>query len=116
MKLTVVGCSGSLSSPSTQIASAGHANAQSSHPMHFSSPFSWRFRRCRPVCARSGIGAMTFGYSSVLSGRNVCLKTVAIPFKTAPLSFQKRSRGPSRREASLIGSAPSGEVLAVPAG
>ena len=57
-----------LFAPSTRIASAGHAHAQSSQPTHFSRPSGWRFSWWRPW-NRSSVGALTSGYSTVKRGR-----------------------------------------------
>ena len=43
---------------------AGQTPAQSSQPMHFSIPSSYRLRTWRP-CSRSGLGIFSFGYSVV---------------------------------------------------
>src|SRR3954467_3901694 len=52
------------------IASAGHAHAHSSQPMHFSSPSGQRLSWCRPW-NRGAVGFFSKGYCSVTTFLNM---------------------------------------------
>src|SRR3954452_22158048 len=60
------------------MASAGHAQAQSSHPMHFSSPSGHRFSWWRPW-KRGAVGFFSNGYCSVTTLRNIVRKVTPNP-------------------------------------
>src|SRR5262245_23758435 len=58
--------------------SAGHAAAQSEQPTHFSSPFSWRWSRCRPR-KRGYTGRLYSGYCCVIGLPKSCRNVTANP-------------------------------------
>src|SRR3954447_14728832 len=60
------------------MASAGHAHAHSSQPMHFSSPSGQRFSWCRPW-NRGAVGFFSNGYCSVNTFRNMVRKVTPNP-------------------------------------
>src|SRR5262252_769245 len=60
------------------MASAGQAQAQSSQPIHFSSPSGQRFSWCRPW-NRGAVGCTTSGYWTVSTFRNICRKVTPKP-------------------------------------
>src|SRR5699024_4995567 len=61
------------------MASAGQAQAHSSHPMHFSSPSAHRFSWCLPW-KRGAVGRLTSGYSTVGTFVNMVWKVTPNPF------------------------------------
>src|SRR6516162_10976749 len=60
------------------MASAGHAQAHSSHPMHFSSPSGHRLSWWWPW-NRGAVGFLTSGYSMVSTLRNISVKVTPNP-------------------------------------
>src|SRR6516225_6671859 len=60
------------------MASAGHAQAHSSHPMHFSSPSGHRLSWWWPW-NRGAVGFLTSGYSMVSTFRNISVKVTPNP-------------------------------------
>src|SRR5258707_14456212 len=60
------------------MASAGHAHAQSSQPMHFSSPSGHLFSWCRPW-KRGAVGRFSSGYWTVSTFLNICRKVTPKP-------------------------------------
>src|SRR5665811_2031700 len=60
------------------MASAGQAQAHSSHPMHFSRPSGCRLSWWRPWY-RGWVGRLTSGYSSVSSVRNIVANVTPKP-------------------------------------
>src|SRR5438874_832347 len=70
--------SGVFSAATTRMQSAGQAAAQSEHPTHFSSPFSYRCSLWRPR-KRGYTGRLYSGYCCVIGFLNNCLKVTAKP-------------------------------------
>src|SRR5512133_501401 len=60
------------------MASAGHAHAHNSQPMHFSSPSGWRLSTCRPW-NRGAVGRFSSGYCSVVTFLNIVEKVTPKP-------------------------------------
>src|SRR6478752_3184860 len=60
------------------MASAGHAHAHSSQPMHFSSPSGQRLSWCRPW-NRGAVAFFSNGYSSVTTFLNIVRKVTPKP-------------------------------------
>src|SRR5690242_2013589 len=60
------------------MASAGQAQAHSSHPTHFSSPSGCRLSTCRPWY-RGAVGFFSSGYSSVVTFLNIVRKVTPNP-------------------------------------
>src|SRR3954453_4454975 len=60
------------------MASAGHAQAHSSQPMHFSSPSGQRLSWWRPW-KRGAVGFFSNGYCSVTTRRNIVRKVTPNP-------------------------------------
>src|ERR1700739_898820 len=60
------------------MASAGQAQAHSSHPMHFSSPSGHRLSWWCPW-NRGAVGFLTSGYSMVSTFRNISVKVTPNP-------------------------------------
>src|SRR3984957_6391258 len=60
------------------MASAGQAQAHSSHPMHFSSPSGHRLSWWWPW-NRGAVGFLTSGYSTVSTFRNISVKVTPNP-------------------------------------
>src|SRR5882757_1318239 len=60
------------------MASAGHAQAHSSQPMHFSSPSGHRFSWWRPW-NRGAVGFFSSGYWTVSTFLNICRKVTPKP-------------------------------------
>src|SRR5215472_11164445 len=60
------------------MASAGHAHAQSSQPMHFSRPSGQRLSWCLPW-NRGAVGFFSSGYWTVSTLRNICRKVTPKP-------------------------------------
>src|SRR3954453_1366640 len=58
--------------------SAGRAAAQREQPTHFSSPFSWTFRRWRPR-KRGYTGRLYSGYCCVIGFLKTCLRVTPKP-------------------------------------
>src|SRR5215212_8784970 len=98
------------------MASAGQAQAHSSHPTHFSSPSGCRFSWCRP-CQRGWVGTLTSGYSSVTTRVNIVVKVTPKP---AILSRIRADRCSSPRSLSARSGwsalSDTGHLLAVVAG
>src|SRR3954452_16869096 len=70
------------------MASAGQAQAHSSHPMHFSRPSGCRLRMCRPWERGAATGCSN-GYFVVTTLRNMCAKVTPKPLTEsvmAPIS------------------------------
>src|SRR5215470_6804691 len=70
------------------MASAGHAQAHSSHPMHFSRPSGHRLSWCLPWNL-GAVGRFSSGYSTVSTLLNICLKVTPKPL----IGFRKSSTG-----------------------
>src|SRR5215471_10186119 len=60
------------------MASAGQAQAHSSHPMHFSRPSGQRFSWCRPWYL-GAVGFFSSGYWTVSTFRNICRNVTPNP-------------------------------------
>src|SRR5205085_1338927 len=71
--------SGVFSAATTRMQSAGQAAAQSEQPTHFSSPFSWVCRRCRPRY-RGYTGRLYSGYCCVIGFLKTCFSVTPKPF------------------------------------
>src|SRR3954463_15474047 len=69
------------------MASAGQAQAHSSHPMHFSSPSGCRLSTCRPWY-RGAVGCLSSGYSSVTGFLNVVRNVTPKPATGAKRSLR----------------------------
>src|SRR3954451_4078114 len=67
------------------MASAGQAQAHSSHPMHFSRPSGCRLRTCRPWY-RGAVGRLSSGYWTVATFLNMVPKVTPKPLKGLRIS------------------------------